>query len=216
VVSAGEKQAFMDYTNVSRETFTRFSAYETLLKKWNPVINLVSTSTLSHVWTRHFLDSAQIWALRPENTRRWLDLGSGGGFPGMIIAILAADHTPNLSVTLVESDARKAAFLASVKQKLGISVEICIERAEDLAPHGADVVSARALAPLSTLLGYSALHTATDGVGLFPKGKNHEIELTKARKYWTFTEKQTPSRTDPDGVILTIRGPARVADTKNR
>lgn len=201
-----EINAFSTHLNVSRETLERLEIYENLLKKWNPAINLVSEGTLADIWTRHFLDSAQIWTLKPKTAERWIDLGTGGGFPGLVIAILAAEKSPNLRVDLVESDARKAAFLMTASREMGVSPEIIIERVEELSPRQADVISARALAPLSTLLEYAFRHKAKNGICLFPKGQNHEIELTEAAKCWTFKVQKTPSMTDSGGVILKIGG----------
>lgn len=207
---------FLDELNVSRETIERLEIYDTLLRKWNPAINLVAKSTLHDARDRHFSDSLQLWSLKPTSASNWVDLGSGGGFPGMVIAILAFDLAPKMKVTLIDSDARKSAFLTAVKQETGIEAEILAGRAESLAPMEADVLSARALAPLPALLDHAKRHMAADGIAVFPKGKSYEYELTAARKYWTFDLTETPSRTDPEGVILTIRGLARVNDTKTR
>ncbi len=198
------------HIDVSRETIERLVIYEKLLKKWNKTINLVSPQTLNEIWTRHFLDSAQIWQLRPQAAQSWLDLGSGGGFPGLVIAVLAAETAPQMPVGLVESDARKSAFLLQAGVAMGISPKIHVERAEYLAPQAADVVSARALAPLDKLLGYSARHLKMGGCCLFSKGESVETELTEARKYWTFEVQKTPSLTDSGGVILRIGDLGRV------
>ncbi|MCA8869660.1 MAG: 16S rRNA (guanine(527)-N(7))-methyltransferase RsmG [Rhodobacteraceae bacterium] len=208
------KSDILKELNVSRETLDRLDLYESLIKKWNPRINLISRHTLNEIWTRHFLDSAQIWRLRPENPRKWLDLGSGGGFPGLVIAIIAAEATPEMKVTLVESDARKAGFLMKAGQEMGILPEIIIDRAERLSPQHADVVSARALAPLDLLLDYAAPHLAENGRCLFSKGENYESELTAARKCWTFSLQKSPSRTGHGGVILQI-GDIRRANSRN-
>jgi len=202
--------AFQNAVNVSRETIDRLKIYESLLLKWNPVINLVSQSTLPQIWTRHFLDSAQLWALRPENAKSWLDLGSGGGFPGLIAAILAAEQQPSFCVGLVESDARKASFLLKVSQETGISPRIHIERAEKLPATRSDVISARALAPINKIFEYVARHSGENTTCLLAKGENHEIELTEARKYWKFELKKISSLTDASGVILKIERLVRV------
>lgn len=202
--------SFSKKVNVSRETLDRLRTYEQLLKKWNPAINLVSRGTLEDIWTRHFLDSAQLWGLKPNNADYWLDLGTGAGFPGLVIAILAAEHQPSLKIGLVESDARKAAFLLNTSQNLSISPKIFTERAEMLQPQGADVISARALAPLSQLLEFTERHKADNTICLFSKGRTYETELTNAKKYWTFDVQKTPSLTDSEGVILKIGGFGRV------
>ena len=199
-----------DDGDVSRETLDRLQTYEALIRAWNPRINLVSASTLAALWTRHFGDSAQLFGLAPEGARLWADLGSGGGFPGLVIAILAAEARPTLSVTLVESDQRKAAFLATAARTLGLSVVVRAERIETLPPLGADVLSARALAPLDTLLGYAERHLAPGGVALFPKGATVDAELAHALEHWRFSYQKEPSKTAADGVVLIIGGISRV------
>jgi 16S rRNA (guanine527-N7)-methyltransferase len=196
--------------NVSRETIDRLSLYEALVKKWNPTINLVAKSTISEIWSRHIVDSAQIWNLRPDSPKHWLDLGSGGGFPGLVIAAIADEIAPDMKVSLVESDARKSAFLLKAAQEMGIRPKIHIDRIESLEPQGADVISARALAPVASLLNFAERHRTSDTICLFSKGQAHEIELTEARKYWTFDIQKTPSVTDSRGVILKIGGFGRV------
>ncbi len=199
-----DSERFQSVLNVSRETIERLKIYETLLRKWNPAINLVGRNTINEIWTRHFLDSAQIWALRPASAKTWLDLGSGAGFPGLVIALLAADEVPDLQVTLVESDARKGAFLQNASREMGISVELFTERVENLEPQQADVISARALAPLSKLLGFAERHGTENTICLFSKGRSYESELTEVRKCWTFETQILPSMTDSDGKILKI------------
>lgn len=201
---------FLTHIDVSRETIDQLHRFEALLKKWNPVINLVSKSTLERVWQRHFLDSAQLLDLAPPQAETWADFGSGGGFPGLVIAVLAAELRPELKVTLVESDARKTAFLLSASQALGISVKIHAERVEKLAPLAADIITARALAPLMDLIGLSHRHLAQNGICIFPKGENHSIELTEAQKYWTFSHKNKGSVTDQSSSILIIGDIKRV------
>ncbi|MCB1368561.1 MAG: 16S rRNA (guanine(527)-N(7))-methyltransferase RsmG [Rhodobacteraceae bacterium] len=203
-------ESFQTAFNVSRETIERLEVFESLLIRWNPAINLVSKATLSQIWDRHFTDSAQIWKLRPESARSWLDLGSGAGFPGLVIAVLAAEQEPALHVALVESDARKSTFLANTAREMGIDVTIHTERAENLEPQRADIISARALAPMHKLLGYAMRHRNDRSICLFLKGANHESELTEARKYWTFDLQKTPSRTGSGGVILKIGAFGRV------
>jgi len=192
---------------VSRETIARLEAYEALLHRWSPRINLVAASTLAEARTRHFADSAQLIDLAPPEAGLWADLGSGAGFPGLVIAVLAAEERPGMKVTLVESDARKAAFLAAVLRETGVAANVLTARAEDIAPLGADVVSARALAPLPHLLSLAVRHLAPGGVCLFPKGAGHGAELARARESWSFDLRTHPSRTDPQGVVLEIRSP---------
>lgn len=190
---------------VSRETFAALQAFEAEVKRWNPTVNLVSRSSLDSLWTRHIDDSAQIFRACPPDASKWVDLGSGGGFPGLVIAALAREHLPRLSVTLVESDQRKATFLRQTARKLGLPVEVLSKRAESLPPQMADVVSARALAPLADLLELASLHLKAEGVALFPKGARHAEEVIDARRIWDFDLDIMPSASDPDAAILIIR-----------
>lgn len=196
--------------DVSRETFDRLERLVALLKKWNPAINLVARSTLDDVWQRHIVDSAQIFGLAPTGATHWADLGSGGGFPGLVIAILASQLRPDLRVTLVESDKRKAAFLRTAAQELGVEAKVIASRIEEVPPLRADVLSARALASLTVLLGFAERHLLPSGTALFPKGARHAQEVSEALAMWRFDVQNIPSLTDPEAVILQIRGLARV------
>ncbi|WP_425092370.1 16S rRNA (guanine(527)-N(7))-methyltransferase RsmG [Tropicimonas sp. S265A] len=191
--------------DVSRETMDRLEAYVAILQKWNPKINLVASNTLSDVWVRHIYDSAQVFkALRPT-TRHWVDLGSGGGFPGLVVGLLAHEAHPELNLTLIESDLRKATFLRTVIRETGISARVLSDRIEEAPPQAADVVSARALAPLPKLLGYVARHLAEEGVAVLLKGENAKSEVSEARKYWHFSCEETPSLTESRSVVLKLR-----------
>jgi 16S rRNA (guanine527-N7)-methyltransferase len=203
-------EAFRRAFDVSRETLARLETHVTLLRRWNPRINLVAGSTLADVWTRHVADSAQLFALRPPEARLWLDLGSGAGFPGLVIAALAAEAAPDITVRLVESDQRKAAFLATVAREARLAAEVVAERWQRLAPQGADVVSARALAPLGELLAALEKHRRPGGLGLFPKGGTVHKEIAEASVRWRFEHKLTPSRTEPRAAILEIGAIERV------
>ncbi len=143
-----------------------------IVQKWTPRINLVSRDSARDLWRRHIADSAQLWAFRPPAARSWADLGSGAGFPGLVIAALAAEAAPDLAVILVESDVRKAVFLAEAARAMGLKLEIVTARIEALAPLGADVVSARALAPLDRLLGYLEKHRGAGGYWLVSEGRD--------------------------------------------
>jgi 16S rRNA (guanine527-N7)-methyltransferase len=200
---------FAAAANVSRETLAALRHYADLLVKWNARINLVAPGTLPDLWSRHFLDSAQLLELAPESARLWVDLGSGGGFPGLVVAAIAAGKRPGLRVRLVESDQRKAAFLRTAAAAMQVEVEVLTERAETLAPQRADVVSARALAPLAALLPLARRHLAEGGVALFPKGANYRRELAEALALSEFNVQNYPSRTDTAAVVLKIGGAAR-------
>jgi 16S rRNA (guanine527-N7)-methyltransferase len=190
--------------NVSRETADRLILYERLVRQWTPRINLVSRASLDDLWTRHFADSAQLLALAPDDAKSWADLGSGGGFPGAVIAILAAEKMPRLSVTLVESDTRKATFLRTVFRETGVKATVRPGRIEEVESLGADVVSARALAPLDKLLVFVERHLAVGGKALLPKGAQWQKEVDIAQKSWTFSCEIHKSMTDPSAVILQI------------
>lgn len=197
-------------SDVSRETLERLTIYETLLKKWNPAINLVSKSSLAEMSTRHFSDSAQLFKLMPHDSKVWMDIGSGGGFPGLVCAIIAAELSPKTEFHLVESDVRKATFLRSVAREVNVSVSVHSERIEKMTPAYADVLSARALAPLDKLLEFSKPHLSKDGIALFPKGENYKLELDHARENWNFECEEHESTTDPKSVVLGIRNIERV------
>lgn len=188
----------------------RLQVFADLVLKWNRTINLISAQTEAAIWQRHILDSAQIYDLAPKNARTWLDFGSGGGFPGMVIAILAAERQPEMRITLVESDRRKAAFLMQAARSAGVVCTVLAERIEQVAPLGSDIVSARAVAPLVSLLEAGSRHLAPGGVMLFPKGARAAAEVAEARLAWDFDLEETPSRTDPSAVTLAIRNPVNV------
>jgi 16S rRNA (guanine527-N7)-methyltransferase len=195
--------------NVSRETLDKLLAYVALLEQWQPRINLVAGATLPDVWHRHIADSAQLLALAPKSGK-WLDIGSGAGFPGLVIAIMA-HGSAGPRVTLIESDRRKCAFLAEVARHTGISVEIHTARIEQIATQrmlgAVDVVSARALAPLVRLIPLSLPFFGDATLGLFPKGRDAESEVTQARAAWDFDVEMTPSLTDAAARIVAIRRP---------
>ncbi len=191
--------------NVSRETFGKLREFDALVRRWNPAINLVSKATLAGLWNRHVVDSAQVFSLCPPKAQSWVDLGSGGGFPGLVVAILADEMKPDLRVTLVESDLRKATFLRQASQALGVPVTVRTERIESLVPQNADVLSARALASLADLLGYAERHLRADGVAIFPKGARWAEELAQARAMWAFDLDSRQSLSEAEAAILEIR-----------
>ena len=184
----------------------RLTLYADLLVRWQATINLVSPKTLPDLWTRHIGDSLQVRAAAPE-ARRWVDLGSGGGFPGLVTAILLADE-PGASVHLVESDKRKAAFLRTVARETGAPVTIHAERIETFVQTHAepvDAVSARALAPLSKLVAFAQLFLAAGAVGVFPQGESAAAELTGSHLDRRFTIDKVPSRLRDGSSLLLVR-----------
>ena len=191
---------------VSRETFLRLKEYEKLLFKWNAKINLVSKSTLDNFWNRHVLDSAQFLSSVGEKAGKWVDLGSGGGLPGLVVAILSDEIEPVNKLFLVEADARKAVFLKTVCRELGLKVEVYNNRIEELPPISANIVSARALAPLKTLCLYAKNHLEKDGVAVFAKGENWKAELVEAQKKWIFSYEAVKSTLHEGSVVLVLRG----------
>lgn len=188
---------------VSRETAERLAVLAALVAKWNPAINLVAPGTLPALRERHIADSLQLATLVPP-PRLWADLGSGGGFPGLVVAAALAERAPESRVALVESDGRKAAFLRTAAQAMGLDVIVHAARAEALAPLGAEVVSARALAPLAQLLPLVRRHLAPGGRALLPKGARHGEEVAAARAAHRFALVTHPSRTAPESVILEV------------
>lgn len=185
---------------VPRETTERLQAFMDLLFKWNSRLNLVSARSADDIWRRHVEDSLQLLPLIPEGVNSFIDLGSGAGFPGVIVA-MASGH----GADLVESDKRKAAFLTEAAARLALSnVRVYAKRIEDVALPKAKLLTARALAPLPTLLRYAHRLLAPDGAALFPKGRTVEEELTAASRDWMMRVERFPSRTDPDSTILRL------------
>ncbi|SMP06113.1 16S rRNA (guanine(527)-N(7))-methyltransferase RsmG [Shimia sagamensis] len=190
--------------NVSRETLQRLEILADLLVKWNPRINLVSKSTIDDLWNRHILDSVQTLRCAPLSAEHWVDIGSGGGFPGLVIALATGEAVAPKNVTLIESDQRKCAFLRTVLRETGVSATVVTDRIEKAAVQNADVLSARALADLTLLLEFSDRHLAATGTAVFLKGARWEKELQSAQKSWSFDCEVVKSITDPEAVILKI------------
>ena len=184
--------------------------YVALLKKWNVSINLFGKTTTSEIWTRHILDSAQLFDLLPEGTEHLVDLGSGAGFPGLVLAILGAETAPQRRITLIEADARKAAFLRTAVRELGLSVTVVNQRIEDVGPLDADVMTARALARLPRLLVFAERHLTPGGTALFPKGANYRAEIKEALAGWRFSREEVPSLTADGAAIIKVGALARV------
>jgi 16S rRNA (guanine527-N7)-methyltransferase len=207
---------FRAATNVSRETLDRLECYAALLEKWNRSINLVSRASLTDLWRRHMLDSAQLWPLLPPpqerprgRPRKVLDLGSGAGFPGLVLAIMAGTGGGG-DFHLVEADEKKAAFLREAARATETRIVLHNQRIETLRPLSVDVVTARACAPLSRLLDYAAPFLRPEPGsgyrprGLFLKGRDFDRELTAAREKWKIQVEEIPSRTEPRARILQI------------
>lgn len=191
--------------DVSRETVELLEAFAALIVKWNRKINLIAPNTARDIWERHIIDSVQLYRLAPRHYDHWADLGTGGGFPGLVMAILGRVAQPGAHFTMVESDQRKAIFLRSAARELGLSVTVIADRIESIPGLGADVVSARALAPLSALLPLVLRHLASDGLALLPKGRQAAQEIAAAQASWRFDLEDHASFTDPDARILAIR-----------
>ena len=191
--------------DVSRETFQRLSHYVALIEKWNRAINLVSKSTVPQIWDRHIRDSLQLSSYLDAAQRRWADLGSGGGLPGLVVAIVAKELFPALQFDLVEVDQRKSVFLRQATRDLDPNVTAHTTKIEDAPPPCADVLSARALAPLSMLCAYAQRHLKSDGLCLFPKGAQFDAEIAEARKHWSFSLEQATSKTEPQAKLLILR-----------
>lgn len=195
--------------DVSRETRDRLDIYVQTLLHWNKRINLIGRATAEDVWQRHIVDSAQLSQLAPDACN-WVDLGSGAGLPGVIVAVLRAGSGPDLKMTLVESDQRKCAFIADVSRKMGVTVTIRNSRIEAAATPSFDTISARALAPLTKLLAYAAPYRTENAICLFPKGAQAERELTEAAEDWHMAYDCHPSITDKASVILKMKAFERV------
>ena len=202
-------EQFAALTNVSRETMDRLAAYVDLLGQWNEIHNLVAPSSLSDVWRRHIWDSAQLLPLLPPSGGALVDVGSGAGLPGLVLAALLRSET-NYHVELVESSRRKCSFLQVAAEKLGVDVVINNQRLEKLPIRPVEVVTARALAPLAKLIELVQPLVSSRTHCIFPKGQHVEAELTEAAKYWNMKAKSVQSLTHPASTILCLEGISRV------
>ncbi|MGH6976441.1 MAG: 16S rRNA (guanine(527)-N(7))-methyltransferase RsmG [Stellaceae bacterium] len=195
-------EGFAKLAPVSRETLERLQVYVALLTAWNRRINLVSANTVGDVWRRHILDSAQLLPLLPDGARIVIDIGSGAGLPGLVLAILGVPE-----VHLVESDQRKAAFLREAQRVTGVLATVHSQRAERMAPIAADAIVARAVAPVDNLLLMVDKFRRPHTICLFLKGKVVEEELTHLPPALKMKARILPSRSDPTGRILRLEGP---------
>jgi len=187
------------HIKVSHETFERLSTYHDLLLKWQSKINLISNDTIEDCWNRHFLDSAQLINQIPDSADNILDIGSGAGFPGMVLAIIS-----NKKCHLIESDTKKATFLKEVARLTNTNVTIYNERVENISIPQMPLITARALANLNQLLNWSEKFVSHETISLFPKGKNYSTELEDAKIEWAFDSEILPSVTDTNGVIVKL------------
>jgi len=196
-------EGFAERCDVSRETLDRLRCYRDLLERWQKAINLVGPKTLEDAWRRHFWDSAQLLNHIPPSTQALLDIGSGAGFPGLVLAILGVQ-----GVNLVESDGRKCTFLREVARRTGAPVTIHHARLESLEGRipPPDLIIARAFASLDLLLEKTKLYIRPNTVCLFHKGRAVDDEIAAAQKTWTMKLEKIPSETDPSGVILRVEG----------
>ena len=202
-------EEFARATGVSRETLARLKAFVGLLRHWNTRHNLVSRTSLDDLWRRHVWDSAQLFPLIPEEARSLVDLGSGAGFPGIVLAILLRNRA-EFQTVLYESTGKKAEFLKAAAAAVQVAVEVRNTRVESAAHEPFDAVTARACAPLPRLLAYAQRFQGPHTTNLFLKGQNAGAELTQAAKSWKMKVIRHPSQTDSTGVILEIRELARV------
>ena len=204
-MSSAERERLIRLLDLKPIDLDRMKAYEALVRKWSNVKNLVSASALSDLWTRHLLDSAQVQRALPQ-VRIWADLGSGGGFPGLVTAILLADE-PEAHVHLVESDGRKCAFLRAVSRETGLRTTVHHARIEDVVSDfsGIEAVSARALADMDQLVDWALPLLEKGAIGAFPKGKGHREELTNLSRDSRFNVEIRPSISQSDGAIVLVR-----------
>lgn len=187
--------------DVSRETMDKLTHFVTLIEKWTKRINLIAPTTVPDIWNRHIVDSAQVFKHAPKSWQNWVDLGSGGGLPGIVVAILDAESRP---ITLIESDTRKCLFLNTVRRELSLNINVLNQRIEKTTIERADVLTARALAPLSDLLVHAERVLSSDGIALFSKGETFQSELDQAAKSWNFEHRAFASLTKPEARVLEI------------
>ena len=196
---------FRKAANVSRETLEKFQIYHDLLQSWQKQLNLIGPSTVENIWQRHFLDSWQLKplvekALGPKESLSFLDIGSGAGFPGLVLALASLGKG-----YLVEPSAKRAAFLRAVIRETGANAEVLQDKAQDLSPFPVDVVTARAVAEIDQLVSWGLPFLGPFGEFWFLKGQSGEQELTLAGKIRNMSPSIYPSRTDPKGVIIRLQ-----------
>ncbi len=206
---------FMEKYQVSRETFERLKLYQSLLVDWQKKFNLVSNSSIENAWVRHFEDSVQLFQYIPQGAESLVDFGSGAGFPGMVLAVVASEKTPYLNVSLVESVKKKTVYLNEVADKTGTDVEIINDRIENLSSRKFDVVTSRAMTSLSKLLDYTFPFCHAKTLCIFPKGRSYAEELSEAHKKWKFKCDIKPNLISEEGKILIITNISKKKERKN-
>ena len=197
--------------DVSRETLDALKYFEDLVVLWNPAINLISNSSVSDLWSRHIVDSAQLFLFALPDEGLWLDVGSGGGFPGIVVSIVAKELAPSLRVVLVESDNRKCVFLRTVIRELGLSVKVINDRIENVKLDDVVYLSARALRNLNSLLFIVENNVSRETVCVFPKGRSYKKELVESQKNWKFDFNLIDSNTSEDSKVIVLKGLERVS-----
>jgi len=197
--------------DVSRETLDALKYFEDLVVLWNPAINLISNSSVSDLWSRHIVDSAQLFLFTLPDEGLWLDVGSGGGFPGIVVSIVAKELAPSLRVVLVESDNRKCVFLRTVIRELGLSVKVINDRIENVKLDDVVYLSARALRNLNSLLSIVENNVSRETVCVFPKGRSYKKELVESQKNWKFDFNLIDSNTSEDSKVIVLKGLERVS-----
>ena len=197
--------------DVSRETLDALKYFGDLVVLWNPAINLISNSSVSDLWSRHIIDSAQLFLFTMPDEGLWLDVGSGGGFPGIVVSIVAKELAPSLRVVLVESDNRKCVFLRTVIRELGLSVKVINDRIENVKLDDVVYLSARALRNLNSLLFIVENNVSRETVCVFPKGRSYKKELVESQKNWKFDFNLIDSNTSEDSKVIVLKGLERVS-----
>ncbi|MDC3108362.1 16S rRNA (guanine(527)-N(7))-methyltransferase RsmG [Paracoccaceae bacterium] len=200
-----KKFFFIKGFNVSRETLKSFCEYETLLSKWNKKINLVSPNTLVDLWERHFLDSGQIIKHVDASGKKWVDVGAGAGFPGLVVALLLRDRKIDCDIVLVEKNTKKVFFLNEVIRKLNLNVKVVNKNVDKIEPLNADILTARAYSDLKKLIELAVYHRKEKGICLFLKGENYRSELDKTLNYWFFDYDVFDSVSNSSGKIIRVK-----------
>ena len=200
-----KKTDVIETLNVSRETINSFSEYEALLSKWNQKINLVSQNALADLWVRHFLDSGQIINHVDASGKKWVDVGAGAGFPGLVVALLLRDRKIDCDIVLVEKNTKKVFFLNEVIRKLNLNVKVVNNNVDTIEPLNADILTARAFSELKNLIELSVRHRNERGVSLFLKGENYRLELDKTLNYWFFDYDIFDSLSNSSGKIIRVK-----------